>query len=167
MKTIEDLGLGPLAAVGANLLVREFGYGPIQFTRGYSDLSGQARAMAKNVSRNRRWIQETYRPSSISKRLQDAVNRYIDLDDPELIEKYLYAEMSGIPNVQELSLHLNTKDGKPAAEAFDLVPVDGSLGEAIQNYIRALPNIDKFLTQEGGRIIWHAQFKERTPVKEV
>ena len=64
MKRIDGLGLGPMAALGAQLLVGEFGYEIIRFTRGYSDLQGQARAMASNVARNKEWIKETYnRPS--------------------------------------------------------------------------------------------------------
>lgn len=167
------MGLGPLASLGARLLVNEFGYEVIEFTRGYSTLRGQARAMAKNVSLNRRWIEQTYtnpsRPSyAIAVALQKAVDTNPEVASREALERLIYEEMMKLPNASELSFHTKVDaQGNPAAEAFDLVPVPYRLGDQVKSFIYTLPNLDKFLVKEGGLNIWHVQFKEHKPIGEV
>lgn len=171
---LEDLGLGPLARAAALELLTEFGPDVIMFSRGYSDLRAQARAMAGNVLRNKEWIKQTYtrkeRPSyAIACLLQDVVYRNSEINDRMAITDYLHAALLAIPNGHEISFHCRTTvDGEPAAEAFDLVPLEDDLGIAtamgfkVKDKIRrGLPDLDTFLTREGGLPIWHVQFSRR------
>lgn len=171
--TIEALGLGPLATVAARTLLEAFGPEVIQFTRGYADLRGQARAMAGNVVRNKEWIKQTYtrkdRPSyAVACRLQEAVYLHADLSDRGAIEQVLFDALLKIPNAEQISFHcLRDAQGQPAAEAFDLRPIEDSQGmPTADGYrviatIRRLPGLDAFLPREGGLRIWHAQFRQQ------
>lgn len=175
MLTIEHMGLGPMAKRAALELLDEFGPEVIQFTRGYSDLRGQARAMAGNVYRNKEWIKQTYtrkdRPSyAVACRLQEAVYLNADVNDRDGIEHYLYKALLAIENGHEISFHTITNDGAPAAEAFDMVPLelpDGTvtaIGFKVKERIWRLSDLDAFLTREGGLRIWHVQFRQQQRV---
>ena len=179
--TLNDLGLGPLAQVAAAQLLAEFGSDVIRFTRGWSDLRGQARAMAGNVIRNKEWIRQTYtredRPSyAIARQLQDEVYKRAECNAPSAVAAYLYEALRRIPNADKISFHTITgPDGQPAAEAFDLVPLeDGqgivtAVGQQVCTFIRAHRlawHLDAFLRREGGLRIWHCQFlKPSGPVE--
>ena len=176
--TIEEMRLGQDAHAAATALLQEFGPDVIQFTRGYSDLKGQARAMAGNVYRNREWIKQTYtrkdRPSyAVACRLQEAVYLHAELRDRGDIERYLYDALCAIPNGHEISFHTITRNGLPAAEAFDLIPLEDSdgaltvLGQKVKAKILRLRNLDAFLTREGGLRIWHVQFMRATGSVEI
>ena len=169
-----DLGLGPLAAQALLVLTSEFGPDVIRVTRGYSDLRGQARAMAGNVVRNKEWIKQTYtrqdRPSyAVACRLQEAVYLHAEVQDRGDIEQYLYEALLAIPNGHDISFHTMTLHGQPAAEAFDMHPLEDSqgivtpLGARVVARIIRLPDLDAFLRREGGLRIWHLQFL-RKPV---
>lgn len=179
--TIEQMGLGPLAQAAARELLATFGHDVIRFTRGYSDLRGQARAMAGNVARNIDWIKQTYtrtdRPSyAVACRLQDAVYLHANSHDPREIERVLYEALCAIPNGHEISFHTITHDGHPAAAAFDLQPLEDAQGvataegERVLAYIRQREDawkVDAFLTREGGLRIWHVQFRHAAQSVEV
>ena len=170
--TIDELGLGPLATIAAKDLLRVFGPEHIWFTRGWSSLLGQARAMAANVARNKEWIKETYtkkdRPSyPVACELQEAVYRNIDVCDKAGIAAYLYECLRGIPDAGAISFHTLERYGKPAAEAFDLMPLEDErgiltpIGRTVCEYIqvsRRTWHLDAFLKREGGLRIWHLQF---------
>lgn len=174
--TIDQLGLGPYAKAAALGLLTTFGPEVIRFTRGYSDLRGQARAMAGNVVRNKEWIKQTYnrtdRPSyAVACRLQDAVYLHADLQDRGQIEQVLYEALLAIPNGHEISFHTQTLNGQPAAEAFDLQPLEDGHGVATADGKRVLAyiqqrkedwHVDAFLMREGGLRVWHLQFRLRS-----
>lgn len=171
--TIDQLGLGPYAKAAALDLLTTFGPDVIRFTRGYSDLRGQARAMAANVVRNKDWIAQTYtrtdRPSyTVACRLHDAVYLHADLQNRMQVEQVLYDALLAIPNGHEISFHTRTLNGQPAAEAFDLHPlvevsgVTTAEGQRVLDYIQQRKeawHVDAFLTHEGGLRIWHLQFR--------
>lgn len=179
MLTIDTMGLGPLAKAAALDLLTEFGADAIRFTRGYSDLKGQARAMAGNVVRNKEWIKQTYnrkdRPSyAVACQLQEIVYRNVGIQDRGKIEQYLYDALLSIPNADKISFHCMTEKGEPAAEAFDLAHLefdDGTLtplGFKVVERIRHLHHLDAFLRREGGLRVWHLQFlKKAIPTVEV
>lgn len=170
--SLEHMGLGPLAQTGATMLVNRFGPEVIHFRRGYRDLRGQARDMAPNVRRNKEWIKQTYtrtdRPSyAVACALQEAVYRHIDINDVRAIEEYLYQVLVSRADGGEISFHTIRKNGVPAAEAFDLDPLEegGELtrvGRDVVAAIRRLPGLDAFKRREGGLVIWHAQFKAQS-----
>lgn len=175
---IDAMGLGPDAKAAALALLAEFGPDVIQFTRGYSDLRGQARAMAGNVARNKEWIKQTYtrkeRPSyAVACLLQEAVYRHAEVDDRGDIERYLYDALCAMPNGHEISFHTITRNGLPAAEAFDIKPLEDASGMAttigiqVKKRIRSLKSLDAFLTREGGLSIWHVQFHRANGSVEV
>ena len=170
--TIDQLGLGPLATIAAQDLLRVFGREHIWFTRGYADLLGQARAMAGNVVRNKEWIKQTYTRKDrlsypVACQLQEAVYRNIDVNDRAGIAAYLYECLRGIPNAASISFHTLERNGQPAAEAFDLMPLEDEqgiltpIGRTVCEYIqvsRSTWHLDAFLKREGGLRIWHLQF---------
>lgn len=171
--TIAQMGLGPLARQAATVLLSDFGPETIEFRRGYRDLRTQAHDMAANVRRNKDWIKQTYtrtdRPSfAVACRLQDAVYLHGGMSDAGAIEQYLYAALLAMPNAHEISFHVKTLNGQPAAEAFDMTPLEdaaGSLteiGAKVEARILTLPNLDAFLKREGGLRVWHLQFRQKS-----
>lgn len=174
--TIDQLGLGPYAKAAALDLLTTFGPEVIRFTSGYRDLRSQARALAGNVVRNNDWIKQTYtrtdRPSyAVACRLHDAVYLHADLQDRGQIEQVLYEALLMIPNGHEISFHTRTLNGQPAAEAFDMQPLEDGRGVATEEGARVLAyiqqrkeawSVDAFLTREGGLRIWHLQFRLRS-----
>lgn len=169
---ISDMQLGPMAKLGAETLLDEFGSDVIKFLRGYRDLRMQASDMAGNIRRNKEWLIQTYtrrdRPSSmIARKLQEVVYKNIEIDDREQITDYLHTALLAIPNAYELSFHCNTLLGQPASEAFDIGHLEDStgivtpVGFKVITRIRLLLNLETFLRREGGLRIWHLQFKQR------
>jgi len=124
----------------------------IVFTSGRRDLAGQARAMAGNVVRNRRWIEQTYTASPIIAAAQQWVNTHPQARTQQAIADGLLSVFQSFPSseIGRMSRHL-------VGLAFDIRPVPSRLAE-IKPTILSLPRMSKFLTKEGGLTIWHIQF---------
>lgn len=148
---VDQLDLAPVANVAALALVKA--HPEVVFTSGRRTVEDQARAMASNVVKNRRWIIETYTPTPECQRLQITVNKLVAGASQLDIAQALIGVMSlwGESERGRLSKHFS-------GEAFDVQPVTGSAGEAIKATIRGLPGLVKFLEKEGGLVRWHAQF---------
>lgn len=147
---IEALELGPVARAAAYELKRL--HPTVVFTSGRRDKVGQARAMASNVLRNRKWIVQTYLPSEVSAACQKWVDEHPQAITQEAIRDGLVGVFDCLTDAQlgRLSKHLS-------GEAFDVQPVQAN-AEAIKASIRSLAGLTKFLDREGGLERWHAQF---------
>ena len=123
------------------------------FTSGRRDKADQARAMASNVVKNRKWIVQTYKPTPVSSACQDWVDENPDATSQSDIAAGLESVLNGFndQDLRHLSFHLS-------GDAFDVQPVSENAAQ-IEADIRALPGLDKFLDKEGGLVRWHAQFK--------
>ena len=148
---IEKLKLRGYAKKGAYTLKAK--HPGIEFTSGLRDRGAQARAMASNVVKNRKWVQTTYRDTPIRERLQGWVDTHpeaktqTDLQIGLLIVLQLFTD----DELLVLSRHFS-------GEAFDVQPITQD-AEQIKSDILALEGLDKFLDHEGGLVRWHAQFK--------
>jgi len=125
----------------------------IVFTSGRRNRADQARAMASNVVRNRRWILQTYRATQVSAACQQWVDQNAAAVSAAAIAAGLQSVLDRFTDAQltVLSKHLS-------GDAFDVQPVSEN-AEQIKADIKALTGLDKFLDKEGGLIRWHAQFK--------
>ncbi|HTE21059.1 MAG TPA: hypothetical protein VK689_22055, partial [Armatimonadota bacterium] len=110
-------------------------------------LAGQARAMAGNVVRNRQWIAQTYRASDAIRQLQNWVNTHPQANTAAEIAQGLLSVMNSMSDSQRsgISRHLSGR-------AFDIQP-----GSCPVSAVQAL-HPQRFLTREGGLVIWHVQF---------
>jgi hypothetical protein len=119
----------------------------VRFTSGRRDLAGQARAMAGNVVRNRQWIAQTYRASDAIRQLQNWVNTHPQANTAAEIAQGLLSVMNSMSDSQRsgISRHLSGR-------AFDIQP-----GSCPVSAVQALQP-QRFLTREGGLVIWHVQF---------
>ena len=148
---IEALDLGPVAKAAAYALKRA--HPSVKFTSGRRGKADQARAMASNVVKNRRWIEQTYADSP----LRATCQRWVDAHPQKTTQADVAAgllaifDAAGDVALGRFSKHLS-------GAAFDVQPVDG--GEAIKQTIRSLAGLDKFLDKEGGLVRWHAQFND-------
>jgi hypothetical protein len=125
----------------------------VKFTSGRRTKEDQARAMASNVVKNRKWIEETYLNTPLRAKCQ----KWVD-DNPN---KKTQAEIAaGLVSVfsEAADAELGKFSKHLSGEAFDLQPVQEN-ADAIKTTIRGLPGLDKFLDKEGGLVRWHAQFK--------
>lgn len=147
---IEGLNLRGSAKDGAEKLKAK--HPGIIFTSGRRDKGDQARAMASNVVKNRKWIVQTYKPTPVSAACQKWVDSNPQATSQSSIGAGLLKVLNGFEDseLRRLSKHLS-------GDAFDVQPVTQN-AEAIKADIRALPGLDKFLEKEGGLIRWHAQF---------
>jgi len=148
---IEALNLAPTARSAAYALKQAMP--GVVFTSGRRDKADQARAMAENVVRNRKWIAATYAKSLLCTECQDWVDRHPSQKTAAEIEQGLLSVFNAASD-EELggfSKHL-------AGMAFDIEPVRAN-AEKIKHAILRLADLDKFLEQEGGLVRWHAQFK--------
>jgi hypothetical protein len=148
---IEALKLNDTARQAAyNLKAKHPG---IIFTSGRRDKADQARAMASNVVKNRKWIVLTYKPTRVSAACQDWVDQNPAATSASEIADGLESVLNGFHEheLRQLSKHLS-------GDAFDVQPVTQNAAQ-IEADIRALPGLDKFLDKEGGLLRWHAQFK--------
>lgn len=147
---IEGLHLNELPRNAAYMLKQRFPN--IIFTSGRRNRTDQARAMASNVVKNRKWISQTYLPSPASQACQKWVDDHPEATTKEAIADGLFSVLNAFADVdlRRLSKHLS-------GDAFDVKPVVQN-AEAIKDFIRHLPGLDKFLDKEGGLIRWHAQF---------
>jgi hypothetical protein len=149
--SIEALDLAPVARAAAYELKRL--HPVVVFTSGRRDKSGQARAMASNVVKKRKWIVETYKASEACSACQKWVDDHPKATTQAQIQDGLLSVFNSLSENQlgMLSNHLS-------GNAFDIQPVDQG-AEAIKASIRGLKGLDLFLDKEGGLIRWHAQFR--------
>ena len=147
-----DLNLRGAAKAGA--LALEAACPGVVFTSGRRGVADQARAMASNLVKNRRWIAETYRDTVESRQLQAWVNAHPNVRGREDLAKGLARIMADWSDEARgrLSKHFS-------GDAFDIQPVDGPAGFAILAEVRKLAGLEKFLEREGGLVRWHAQFR--------
>ncbi len=165
---IQDLQLAPVALQGASILYDAF-WEVLTFTSGARTLEEQARAMAHNVQRNRRYIAETYtRKDRPSHAVATALQVWVDghpqaLTTTELASGFLDV-LNELPHGRLISYHCWRINGQPASLAFDLEPLEDLqgfttlVGHEVRQAIQALPGLDAFVTREGGLHIWHVQF---------
>jgi hypothetical protein len=147
---IEALDLAATARTAAYALKKA--HPTVSFTSGRRGKADQARAMAGNVVKNRKWIEETYAKSDLRKQCQDWVDANPDKKTQAEIAEGLLSVFNSASDADlgKFSKHLS-------GEAFDVQPVDKD-AEAIKKTIRGLTGLDKFLDTEGGLVRWHAQF---------
>lgn len=147
---IEALNLASVARKAAYALKKA--HPSVRFTSGRRDKADQARAMAANVAKNRKWIEQTYARTSLRTRCQAWLDKNPDKTATDEIAAGLLTVLEAASNRElgYLSKHLS-------GEAFDVQPVQTDV-EAIKKTIRGLPGLDRFLDTEGGLVRWHAQF---------
>jgi hypothetical protein len=147
---IEALNLRGDAKKGAYALKKA--HPGVTFTSGKRDKADQASAMAGNVVKNRKWIEETYSPSTV----RDACQQWVD-DNEEATTKDEIAEglLSVLNEYTDAQLAVLSKH--ISGDAFDVQPVETD-AEEIKKTIRGLPGLHRFLEKEGGLVRWHAQF---------
>jgi hypothetical protein len=147
---IEALDLAPVAKSAAYELKRL--HPQVIFTSGRRGVEDQARAMAGNVVKNRKWIDQTYHKSAVSKACQKWVDDNPDKKTKAEIQAGLKSVFDGMTpdQVSHISKHLS-------GEAFDVQPVAKNASK-VKKAIRGLKGVTKFLDKEGGLVRWHAQF---------
>lgn len=146
---ISTLGLSAKAKKGAEALLKA--HPEVTFTSGKRDLADQASAMAGNVTKNRKWIEQTYAKNDASTACQKWVNDNPDAKTKTDIAKGLLETLKKLGSKSgQISKHLT-------GDAFDVQPVTKNAAE-IKKTIKALPGLTKFLEKEGGLVRWHAQF---------
>jgi hypothetical protein len=147
---IEKLDLAPTARTAAYALKKA--HPAVRFTSGRRNKAEQASAMAGNVVKNRKWIEDTYVASALRTRCQEWVDKHPDKQTQAEIADGLAAIFDAATDAElgQLSKHLS-------GEAFDVQPVDQD-ADAIKATIRNLPGPCRFLEKEGGLVRWHAQF---------
>jgi hypothetical protein len=147
---IEALDLRGDAKKGAYELKKA--HPSVRFTSGRRTKAEQASAMASNVVENRKWIEETYASTRVSKACQKWVDDNEDKTSQDEIAEGLLSVLEGYTNEQlaVLSKHIS-------GDAFDVQPVETDAA-AIKATIRGLDGLDRFLEREGGLVRWHAQF---------
>ena len=148
---IEALELSEIARTAAYALKRA--HPSIRFTSGRRNKEDQARAMASNVVKNRRWIEQTYRRTLVSAKCQAWIDANPDRKTQKELQQGLLSVLESVTSAElgKLSKHLS-------GDAFDVQPVDKDAA-AIKKTIESLPGKEKFLDREGGLVRWHVQFK--------
>jgi hypothetical protein len=148
---IETLDLEPVAKTAAYELKRL--HPGVVFTSGRRDKAGQARAMASNVVKNRKWIVQTYKESVARAACQKWVDDHLAATTQAEIQTGLLSVFNSLTADQlgGLSRHLS-------GNAFDVQPVAAD-ATAIKASIRGLKGLDLFLDREGGLERWHAEFR--------
>ena len=149
-EAIERLGLEGAAKEAAYELKRL--HPGVVFTSGRRDKIAQARAMASNVVKNRKFIGQTYKDSEVSRACQKWVDEHPAAITQSQIQDGLVSVFNAVTDVQlgKLSSHLS-------GHAFDIQPIPN--GAAIKASIRTLQGLTLFLDQEGGLERWHAEFR--------
>jgi hypothetical protein len=151
--SIPDLDLVDYAEAAAEKLQADFS--AVVFTSGRRNTQQQADAMSGNVVQNRKWIEQTYVPSPERDELQNWVDSNPNVNTKQLISTGLVSIMIAWSDDKKRSLSRHF-----SGQAFDVQPVAGAAGDSIKTAIKALPNLRKFLDNEGGLIIWHADFEK-------
>lgn len=149
---VDALGLNPNAKAAAQNLLAAFP-DDVVFTSGRRSIAEQASAMAGNVTKNRRWIEQTYKRTPQRAALQAWVDANPDATSARAIAAGLLSVMDTWtdPQRRAISKHIS-------GDAFDVRPVGGAPGARIKAAIAQLPRLDWHTFSEGGREIWHAQF---------
>jgi hypothetical protein len=147
--SIDDLDLVDFAADAARILLKA--HPEVLFTSGRRTVDEQASAMAANVVKRRKWIEQTYVKTAERDALQNWIDSHPEARTQAAISTGLQSIMSGWSDDQKtlVSLHF-------CGHAFDVQPIAN--GDAIKKTIRSLPNLRKFLETEGGLVRWHADF---------
>jgi len=147
---IEALALADGARKAAYALKKA--HPSVTFTSGRRSRADQARAMASNVVKNRKWIEQTYAKSSLTTKCQQWVDKNTDKTTKEEIAAGLAALFDA-----ETAATLGRFSNHMSGRAFDVQPVvkDATL---IKKTIRGLPGMKKFLDKEGGLVRWHVEF---------
>lgn len=143
---IDRLDLAPDVAQKALALKR---HAPgVVFLSGRRTLEQQAKAMAANTVRNRRYIAATYHNSHAVRLLQNWVDQHREVKSRAGIAAGLTRIMRELPEAELLSIsrHLTGR-------AFDLEPHSAPVSA-----VEALEP-DLFLQHEGSLLRWHVQFK--------
>jgi hypothetical protein len=150
--SVDDLNLVDYAKAAANQLQSDFP--DVIFTSGRRDVTQQADAMGANLVQNRNWIADTYIVSKERDDLQAWVDANPTATSKDAIATGLAAIMSNWTDDQKsrFSRHFS-------GQAFDVQPVAGTSGDTLKAGIKSLPNLRKFLDNEGGLVIWHADFE--------
>lgn len=150
--SIDDLDLAASAKAGAQNLQEQFP-NDVKFTSGRRSIELQASAMAPNVVKNRKWIEQTYKASPQRTALQKWVDDHTTATTAAAIAAGLEGVMKSWTEAQQrnFSRHIT-------GDAFDVQPVAGVQGEKIKQAIAKLPKLNWHTFQEGGLEIWHAQF---------
>lgn len=150
--SIDDLDLAASAKTGAQNLQEQFP-NDVKFTSGRRSIERQASAMAPNVVKNRKWIEQTYKASPQRTALQKWVDDHPTATTAAAIAAGLEGVMKSWTEAQQrnFSRHIT-------GDAFDVQPVAGAQGEKIKQAIAKLPKLNWHTFQEGGLEIWHAQF---------
>jgi hypothetical protein len=150
-RSVEDLDLVSYARHAAEALLEA--HPDVVFTSGRRTVKEQADAMAGNVLRNRKWIEQTY----VRTPERAALQKWVDDNPAATTRSAISAGFAGIMNgwtdaqKGRLSRHFS-------GQAFDVRPV--ASGSAIKKTIRSLPSLRRFLQSEGGLTIWHADFNK-------
>ncbi len=149
---IADLGLGKSAKAAAQELLKQFP-ADVKFTSGRRSISEQASAMAPNVVKNRKWIEQTYKDTSQRAALQKWVDDHPEAKTASALSVGLESVMQGWTETEKrnFSRHIS-------GDAFDVQPVAGDVGKKIKDAIGKLPKLNWHTFSEGGLEIWHAQF---------
>jgi hypothetical protein len=154
-RAIESLGLVEPARSSAYLLKAALPW--VVFTSGRRDWSGQARAMAPNVLRNRKWISQTYSKSSP---MFQAAQQWVD-DHPEATTRdAVAAGLLGVFQRFPEEVARRSREGHFAGLAFDVQPVPAQ-EPAFLRAVATLPGVNpqQVFTREGGLTIWHVGFR--------
>jgi len=152
--SVDDLDLVDYAKAAADKLQADFP--DVIFTSGRRNVLQQANAMAGNVVQNRTWIEETY----LATKERDDLQGWVDANPTANTKEAIAAGLAGImanwtdDQKSRFSRHFS-------GQAFDVQPVVGTRGGNIKVAIQSLPDLRKFLDNEGGLIIWHADFEKR------
>ncbi len=151
-KSIADLNLGASAKAAAEKLLEQFP-GDVKFTSGRRAIADQALAMAPNVVKNRKWIEQTYKDTPQRTALQKWVDENPGATQAATVAAGLEAVMKGWsePQQRNFSRHIT-------GDAFDVQPVASAQGNKIKEAIAKLPKLNWNTFTEGGLEIWHAQF---------
>jgi hypothetical protein len=147
--SVSDLDLADYAYSAAVELANK--YPSVVFTSGRRTVSQQASAMATNIVKNRKYIEQTYAASAERDQLQN----WVDQNPQAVTQTDIAAGLEGImyqwSDAQKVKLSRHF-----AGLAFDVQPV---AGDDLKGAIKKLPHLVKFLDKEGGLVIWHAEFE--------
>lgn len=140
--------VGAAAKVAGEMLAMFPG---VVITSGRRSVAEQALAMARNVSRNRNWIAETYK-APLCRAAQEChaiAQKCPDAQTGTLAHRFAAAiEAQSAAEQRKLTKHIT-------GEAFDVRPASDHVKLFLDD--AAKREGGKFLTREGGLVIWHWQ----------
>lgn len=116
-------------------------------------ISDQARVMAQNEVRERRWVERTYATTRPAQECAAWSAQHPKATQDELFLAFSRIIAAFSPEeLRKLSRHLT-------GEAFDVKPVSGERGEELLHALKdwAVQKQGKFLDREGGLVVWHWQ----------